>query len=236
MKKQLLLVSIFLAFFGAAQAQVLTASNYILTVSDPGNQTALESFARIQNNSTNAMNVQVERTVINLPAGMDELFCFGIYCNPPGTASTSYNTLINPGAQNSTFKADVLPNGNCGTATIKYNFYDIDTPSDSVAITLNFAFCTVGLNENAESFGMSRPLRNPADQFTVFAYNLQNDNSGDKLLVYNMLGSLVKTMDVTGKSGSLVLSTSDLKPGVYFASYLSNNKVKNSYKLVVAHR
>ncbi len=236
MKKQLLLVSMFLAFFGAAQAQSLSASNYVLTVSDPGNQTTLESFAKIQNNSASPINVQVERTIINLPAGMDELFCFGIYCNPPGTAATSYNTVLNAGAQNTSFKADVLPNGNCGTATIKYNFYDLDNPSDSVALTLNFAFCTVGLNENAESFGMSRPLRNPADQFTVFAYNLQNDNNGDKLLVYNMLGSLVKTMDVTGKNGSLVVNTSDLKSGVYFASYVSNNKVKNSYKLVVAHR
>ena len=236
MKKQLLLILVLLTFFAAAQAQSLSASNYVLTVSDPGNQTTLESFAKIQNNSSSPMNVQCERTVINLPIGMFEAFCFGIYCNPPGTPATTYNTIVNPGAINTSFKGDVIPDGNCGTATIKYNFFDLNNPADSVSIILNYAFCQVGLQDNSENFGMSHPLRNPADQFTVFAYNLQSDNNGDKLLVYNLLGSLVKTMDVTGKSGSLVLSTSDLKSGVYFASYVSNNRVKNSYKLVVAHR
>ena len=111
-----------------------------------------------------------------------------------------------------------------------------DLPADSTGFTLNFAFCTQGLNDVAESYGLSKPMKNPADQFTIFNYNLPSNSSNDKLYIYNMLGSLVRTIDVTGKSGNLVVNTADLKSGLYIASYVSENKVKNSYKLVVSHR
>ncbi|MFM7016667.1 MAG: T9SS type A sorting domain-containing protein [Bacteroidota bacterium] len=236
MKKYLLLVLFLTGFSSWSFGQSLVLSNYNLTVSDPGNTNMLESTARLDNNGTSTVDIVVERDVINLPAGMYELFCFGAFCNPPGTTMTSYTTPIVAGGRETTFDAKVMPNGNCGTATIHYRFYDQNDPADSTGFTLNFAFCTQGLNDVAENYGVSKPLKNPADQFTVFTYNLPSNNNNDKLYIYNMLGSLVKTLDVTGKNGSLVLNTADLKSGLYIASYVSENKVKNSYKLVVSHR
>jgi len=55
-------------------------------------------------------------------------------------------------------------------------------------------------------------------------------------VVFNMLGSKVKSMDIPGKSGSLILTTSDLKSGMYMVSYISNGKVKDTSRLVVSHR
>ena len=236
MKKFLLIVACLIGITQLATAQGLVLSNYNLTVSDPGNTNTLESTARIDNNGSSTVDIVVERDVINLPAGMYELFCFGQFCNPPGTPMTSYTTPIVAGGRESTFDAKVIPNGNCGTATIHYRFYDQNNPADSTGFTLNFAFCTQGLNDVSETFGLSKPLKNPADQFTVFTYNLPTANNNDKLYIYNMLGSLVKTVDVTGKNGSLVVNTAELKSGLYIASYVSENKVKNSYKLVVSHR
>ena len=236
MKKHLLLAFFILGFSVTSFSQNLVLSNYNLTVSDPGNANTLESTARLDNNGSSTVDIVVERDVINLPAGMYELFCFGQFCNPPGTPMTSYTTPIAAGGRESTFDAKVIPNGNCGTATIHYRFYDQNNPADSTGFTLNFAFCTQGLNDVAESYGLSKPMKNPADQFTIFNYNLPSNSSNDKLYIYNMLGSLVRTIDVTGKSGNLVVNTADLKSGLYIASYVSENKVKNSYKLVVSHR
>lgn len=236
MRKYLLLLLCLIGLSFNSKAQNLVLSNYSATVSDPGNTNTLESIARLDNNGSSTVNIVVERDVINLPTGMFELFCFGQYCNPPGTAMTSYATPIAAGGRESTFDAKVIPNGNCGTATIHYRFYDQNNPADSTGFTLDFAFCTQGLNDISESYGLSKPLRNPADQFTVFNYNLASSSSNDKLYIYNMLGSLVKTVDVSGKNGSLVVNTADFKSGLYIASYVSENKVKNSYKLVVSHR
>lgn len=236
MKKYLLLPIILLGFSILSYGQNLVLSGYNLTVSDPGNTNTLESTARLDNNGSSTVDIIVERDVINLPVGMYELFCFGQYCNPPGTAVTTYTTPITAGGRESTFDAKVMPNGNCGTATIHYRFYDQNNPADSTGFTLNFAFCAQGLSDASESFGLSKPLKNPADQFTVFTYNLPSSSSSDKLYIYNMLGSLVRTLDVSGKNGSLVLNTADLKSGLYIATYVSENKIKNSYKLVVSHR
>jgi hypothetical protein len=236
MKKLILLASIAIAATFNVDAQNLALSNYVQIVSDPGNTTMLESYVQLDNTGSSPIDVICERTINYIPANMDELFCFGAFCNPPSTPITTYTTTVQGGARDNTFKADVVPNGNCGNASLHYRFYDQNNPADSIGITLEFQFCAVGLNENANDFGLSRPLRNPADQFTVFAYNLNTNEENDKLFVYNMLGSLVKTMDIAGKNGSIVLSTAELKSGVYFVSYVSQNKIKNSYKLVVSHR
>jgi len=236
MKKYLLSSMFILGFSLISLGQNLVLSGYNLTVSDPSNTNTLESTARLDNNGSVPVDIIVERYINNLPAGMYELFCFGQYCNPPGTAFTTYTTPIVAGGRESTFDAKVYPNGNCGTASIHYRFYDQNNPADSTGFTLDFAFCTQGLNDVAESFGLSKPLKNPADQFTVFTYNLPSNSTNDKLYIYNMLGSLVKTYEVTGRNGSLVVNTADLKSGLYVATYVSENKIKNSHKLVVSHR
>ncbi|MBL0097134.1 MAG: T9SS type A sorting domain-containing protein [Bacteroidetes bacterium] len=91
-------------------------------------------------------------------------------------------------------------------------------------------------NENHQVYGLSKPVQNPADACTVFSFNLQSNDQNDKLIVFNMLGSIVKSMDVPGKSGTLVMNTSDLKAGVYMVSYISNGKAKDSCRLVVNHQ
>ncbi len=236
MKKALLAILILTGSTILSFGQNLVLSNYNLLISDPSNLNTLSSTCRLDNNGATPVNIVVERDINNLPSGMYELFCFGAFCNPPGTAVTSYTTPISAGGRESTFEAKVTPNGNCGTASIHYRFYDQNNPADSTGFTLDFAFCTQGLSDATESFGLSKPLRNPADQYTVFTYNLASNSSSDKLYIYNMLGSLVRTYDVTGKNGSLVVNTADLKSGLYIATYVSENKVRNSHKLVVSHR
>ena len=89
--------------------------------------------------------------------------------------------------------------------------------------------------ENKEELGMSKPLRNPADGFTLFNYSLPTNEAGDKLVVFNMLGSFVKSMDVNGLKGTIVMNTSELTSGIYLVSYMSGNKVRSTSKLVVRH-
>ena len=160
MKKALLVIFILTGSTILSFGQNLVLSNYNLVVSDPSNTNTLSSICRLDNSGSVPVDIMVERTINNLPVGMYELFCFGAFCNPPGTAITSYTTPISAGGRESTFEAKVTPNGNCGTASIHYRFYDQNNPADSTGFTLDFAFCTQGLNDNAESFGLSKPLKN----------------------------------------------------------------------------
>ena len=183
----------------------------------------------------------VERTIIALGTNHLEYFCTPGYngnpgiCYPPGTdVSASIDSV--PAGSTGVFYADVIPGGNTGTTSLYYRFYSADDFSDSVSVQLNFDFTTVGINEVKNTQILSQPSPNPADEFTVFTYKVQENASNDNLVIYNMLGSKVKTIEVPGTNGVVVVSTADLRAGVYFVSYQQGNgKLVNTCKLVVSH-
>lgn len=241
MKKFTLILAGIVSGFGfySASAQSFTLSNVtpVTVVNDPWLDA--DSHVHIANSSSTLKQVRVDRFLNVLASGQMEFFCFGSgvtgLCYPPGTPNSNGNDTVLGNSTDQSFKATIRPMGNYGYSSIHFRFSDTNNPSDSVGVDLAWNY-TTSINENNQVFGISRPLNNPADAFTVFSYNLQNNDQNDKLVVFNMLGSMVKSMDVPGKSGALVLSTSDLKAGVYMVSYFSNGKAKDSCRLVVSHQ
>lgn len=236
MKRKLLLAcALIIAGITGISAQSISLSNYNTTVSGNYNN-AITSYVTITNNSSSDYLMMVERTIQNLVPGHMEYFCTSAFCYPPGTDFSLTPDTIQAGT-NSIFYGDVYGNGNIGTSTIHYKFFNQADNSDSVGVTLNFSFSTVGLNDIKNTTSLSVPSPNPADQFTVFTYNLADKAANDQVVIYNMLGSLVKSVDVPGNNGVLVVNTADMRSGVYFVSYKqSNGKLSNTTKLVVSHR
>jgi hypothetical protein len=222
-----------------ANAQTFTLSNYspVTVVNDPWQDT--DSHIHIENTSNSLKKVTIERTILAIHPSHLEFFCFGAgvtgLCYPPGTDVSNGQDTILANSVDQSFKATVRPMGSLGYTAIHYKIFDTDNPADSIGVDLAWDF-TTSINENPMQFGLSKPLQNPADAYTVFNFNLQTNDATDKIVVFNMLGSKVKTMDIPGKSGALVLTTSDLKAGVYMVSYMSNGKVKDTCRLVVSHR
>lgn len=229
-----LLIALLACSASAGFAQTATLSGYDAVLQDPTNQYIIDSHVVVENTSSNPVNFMASRTIESISNGLTESFCFGVACYAPGTAVSNFPTTI---AGNSTedFKASVNPNGNCGSASIHYKIYVLGNPADSVGVTLGFEFCATGLADNKIEYGVSKPTANPADNFTVLNYLLPSNQVNDKILVYNMIGSLVKTMDIPGSRGALVMSTSELKAGVYFVSYSNGGKIVSTSKLVVRH-
>jgi len=233
MKKQLLFLSaLLLAGVTGAFAQSLSLSNFNTTVTGP-NTTALSSYVTINNSTANDLLMIVERSFVNEVPGHLDFFCTNVLCYPPGTTITTTPDTILAGSTSS-FYGTVLPNGISGTTSIYYRFSKQNNPADSVSVVLNFSFGTAGLAD-VKAPVISQPSPNPADNFTVFTYNTNNSTSSDRVVIYNMLGSLVKAIDVPGTNGVLVVNTSDMRSGVYLVSYQQNGKLSGTTKLVVSH-
>ena len=238
MKKLIFLtfvLSILLFSIGTVKAQ-WSLSNYMLqnTVSDTSE---IDAFITIENHGSNTLYLQVERTIQYLVANTEESFCFGPNCYTPGTSISIDPAIIAPGDSDRHFHIIILPHGTCGTSYIHYRIFNQNNISDSLGIDMSFGFCTAtGISESSSSYGVSRPTHNPADGFTSFNYQLNDNNGHTHIAVYNMLGSLIKLVPITEKSGELLINTSDLKSGLYLCSVVNNNKVTNTYKLVVAHK
>lgn len=234
MKKLLLSISAFIFATTAFSQSAMNLANYEQVVSSEDNQMALESHITVENTSSNVLHLMVERTINTLATNHVEFFCTGLLCYAPGQGMSTYPDTVQPGLS-SDFKAAVLPNGNYGYTSLHYRFWNQLNPSDSVGVDLDFQFSATGVHENKVTYGVGRPGLNPADAFTTLSYNLQSNQTQDKIVVLNMLGAVIKRTDVPGTNGVIVLNTSELQPGVYFVAYQNNGRLSDSYKLVVSH-
>jgi hypothetical protein len=240
MKKfTLLALSLFaISSLGFVNAQTFTLSNITPTTVTSDVWTPSESHVHISNTTNSLKRVTIARFINYITPNQMEFFCYGAttgLCYPPGTPASNGTDTILANSTDVSFKATLSPLGNYGPASIHYRIFDTDNPSDSIGVDLAWDI-TTSVGEINQVYGLSKALQNPADAFTVYNYNLKSNDNTDRLVVYNMLGSQVKSMDIPGKSGALVLTTSDLKAGMYMVSYISNGKVKDTSRLVVSHR
>ncbi len=237
MKKLLQLTIITVALFlgSKGNAQTFAISNYSTTIYEPTNIYEINSHVTVDNLLPSTVDIIIERYIGYKVPGHTETFCFGLSCYPQNTASTVGSQITMSAGRGEDLKATVDPHGFSGTTSLHYRILDQNNPVDSIGVDLNFAFGATSIAENKEDFGISKSLRNPADGFALFSYNLQANEIGDKLVVFNMLGSFVKSMDVNGLRGTIVMSTAELNNGVYLVSYMSGNKIKSTSKLVVRH-
>jgi hypothetical protein len=85
--------------------------------------------------------------------------------------------------------------------------------------------------EIAESapFLISAFYPNPANEIVHFDYYL---NKPAKLIVMDILGNEVKTLELLGK-GKQKFNISDLSKGIYFGNVIVNNKIVTIKKLIV---
>lgn len=241
MKKFTLVVSVLMMVGAATQlkAQSFSLGNVDANIVTSDVWQDANAHVDLINTSSTLKRVKVERFINTIQQGQMELFCFGSgvtgLCYPPGTNASNGNDTILAGVTDHSFKATLKPFGTYGNASIHYRFSDSANPADSIGVDIAWSIVT-SIGENNQTFGISKPINNPADAFTAFNYNLQSNENGDQLVIFNMLGSKVRTIDVPGKQGTMVITTSDLKAGVYMVSYLSGGKVKDTCRLVVTHR
>ncbi len=235
---QLLVVSATLFTCNNLQAQ-FTLTGYTTENTFPDTTDDIEFYVTVENhNLTDSIFLRAFRTIQYLVPGHEESFCFGINCFPSGTDSSTDPCVIPPDTLDRTFHITVLPHGVCGTSYIRYRIVNLNNSADFQETDMSFGFCTAaGMHELTSSFGVSRPTLNPADGYTSFNYRLNENNGQSRIEIYNMLGARVRTIHLLGKMGESVMTTSDLKPGLYLCSIVSSdNNVTNTYKLVVAHK
>ena len=81
----------------------------------------------------------------------------------------------------------------------------------------------------------SNPFPNPANQQTGINFQLPSPNSEAHIMLRNLLGSVVKEIQVKGTENKFSINTSDLNNGLYFYSVLFENRILFTKKLIVKH-
>lgn len=84
-----------------------------------------------------------------------------------------------------------------------------------------------------DNFTVNNFYPNPAIDQAIMHYSLTNDGSQTKIVLQNVLGSIIKEYKLDPRENELQLDTEQLKPGVYFYTLLINDEGLATRKLIV---
>ena len=242
MKKLLLSFAIILFLYNSSLAQDLTLTHDGNLIGDTvvvwGEPSDFElvMYANLHNNTSNAMNIKVRRVELDMIDGSMSQICWAGLCYSPDKDTSVNYQLIMAGASSGPedFSGHYLPNGNIGTSIVEFIFYNIDNPSISVSVVVKFWASPASIAEDAMQGGsVSEIYPNPATNYVNLDFNLTPSVKDAKVRIINLLGSVVKEVEIERGANQLRLDISDLDNGVYFYSVIINGDTYKTKKLIV---
>ncbi|MCD4664928.1 MAG: T9SS type A sorting domain-containing protein [Bacteroidales bacterium] len=241
MKNLLLTLIIGLSFsFAFAQSLELYYEGNLLDPNEEITITGLHSASEIviedidvKNVSSDTLYIKVKKVIIDTIAGTLNDFCWAEQCYLPNTYISVSPAEIIPNGNSDSFSGHYRPDNHVGISIIQYVFFDQDNINDSVSMVVNFNATLTDVNEIFD-YDLSNAYPNPANTFTKFDYSLSGVKNA-RLVIYNLLGTVVNETIITDNSGNIKISTSELDEGIYFYSLLINNETLKTQKLIIKH-
>lgn len=248
MKKALLPLLLLIFTAGASFAQSFQIvdingteipSGTTLSASGPGSITfpagpPIKVRTFLVNSSGADLTLNVKRYIITPLAGSQDQVCFGIACyNTPNNYWVGPTPEVIADADtNKSFFSYFFPNGNAGVMVARVVFFNVNNPSDTAYIDINYTAEPLGINEEVSAPTVGGAYPNPAKDVTFFDYDLNSATTGT-IKIYDMTGSLAKEVPLIENSGKIKVQLDDLKAGVYFYHFIANNKTIATRRLVV---
>jgi hypothetical protein len=239
MKKFLLLFLAASLMQSAVMAQIAELVDAPTSVSGTLDDTEISAHWEVINSTSETISYQAKREPVGMVPGSANYFCWGGLCYGPTTdvSSTSVLATIEPGQSDDSFTGYYNHNGNEGCTTMRYCFFDTENPDDEVCHEVVFAInCIVNVDEFAKVTGeLGQVSPNPMTTTGKFTYSLNGRSGDSSVMIYNMVGELVKEIELNATNGLVVLDSNEFENGVYFYSLVSNNQVVSTKKMVVSH-
>lgn len=203
---------------------------------DPYNADATLFHAIVTNNTDNIVNIKVLRTNIEVVEGSVNSFCWASQCYPPFLDESGEYQPILPGESTGTdnFYAEFMANETFGTSIVKYKFFDKDNSDVFSEVVVKYWSSPEAIGEEiANKISFTNAYPNPAINKFNIDYNFDTNINNASLKIVNLLGSVVKEVEIDQNSNKLSMDISNLDAGVYFYSIVVNNEVFQTKKLVI---
>jgi hypothetical protein len=195
----------------------------------------IEYHAKLHNMGSSAKLVKVKRYKLNVGIFAINDFCW-TSCYDPSTDVSPFGITVPAGATDTNFVTHYTHGEDVdGVSTYRFTFYDAANVNDSVSFIINFNI-TVGINEAKANAIVSTAFPNPASTMFSLKYELNQYVQTAKIVVYDMLGKVVKIVDVNDRQGTAKVYLEELNSGVYFYSFMVNDKAVSTKKIVISSK
>lgn len=203
-----------------------------ITVEGTLDEEILIAHINVRNDDELPMDILVRRVEHDTVPGSINYFCWGTcYAN---SVDTSLMTVtLEPGETTDEFSCDYEPQGNEGTTTVSYYFYDERNPDNEIGITIKFVVESSGIEEETFVSGLTAYPNPTSDQLNLDFILKEIDDAC--ITVHNMLGAVVYQKRLDNRDNRLHLNTRGFQNGVYFYTIHNNNRMVASEKFIISH-
>jgi hypothetical protein len=242
MKKTLLLITLVISagfLFGQSlsltyDGEPLEPNSKLYILGDPMDD-IIQAAIDVTNNASTDLSVKAKK-VINegdTLTGTSNYFCWGA-CYPSFVYISPAEVIIGAGQTTSEFFGDYQPKEIPGKSTIRYCWWDVNNPDDSVTVTVEYNASPAGIGEDiADGSFVSKVYPNPATERVTFSYSLPQRTAKASIVISNLLGARVMEVSLNGIEGDMTMNVSDLKKGVYFYNLIADGKRLDTKKLII---
>ncbi|HEX7412642.1 MAG TPA: T9SS type A sorting domain-containing protein [Bacteroidia bacterium] len=247
MKKQLFTLSIIFACFFKSNAQSFqlidttgfgnTSTNlaqptYTFTVDT---NAAYSFMFKVKNVTSSSISIKVKKYIISNPSNDGITFCIGTNCYTPTTTLSAVVSIAANSSLVGGFLTDFAAASTPNTSRVIYTVFNINTSSDSISLTINYnVSAAAGINQITGINNQITVCPNPASSEVFFAHDLKNVSQPVSVKIYNMLGTLVKTVALETYTNSTKIDINSLEEGVYIYSVLIDGKLIKTSRLIVS--
>ncbi len=191
----------------------------------------IEAHFTVLNDGGQSIDVKVKKYYVNIVSGTGNDFCWNGTCLSSSTMLSPVAVTLAPGASADDFDTHYHCMGNEGTSTIRYTAFDINNPSDSVSLTINYTAEPTGIEDKSSNVVVSDLYPNPSHQYTAVDYDLPA-GSELKVIIYDIIGKKIKGFTCFNK-GSLTIDLAELQQGTYICRYLVDGAITDTQKLII---
>lgn len=196
----------------------------------------MRSQIQIQNTSDEPVMVMVRRIDMHIGSSQSSYFCWGNDCQEASVENLTLARRIMPGEITSDF-VSVLESGLVeGESMVKYLIYEKDHPSNFVEYEANYK---VGISDphgmlfTSDNAKLSDIYPNPVREVAILDYTINNEDTKAKIIIHNILGSVIGEYDLVTAESQLKISTNDFNAGVYFYTLYIDEDGIITKKLVI---
>ena len=184
---------------------------------------------QIKNLTSEPVQIMVKRLDKVIGTSQANYFCWDGECYDKNVDELPLSKRIAPG-ETTTKLESILETGLvAGISSVKYLIYDRDNPAEAFEYEVNYT-----VNEersknaifSSEDMHINEVYPNPVTEFAIIDYNITNKEVDAKIMLFNVLGSVVGEYNLSFLESKLKIDTKDLNPGVYFYTlYLDNDGI-----------
>ncbi|MEL7001670.1 MAG: T9SS type A sorting domain-containing protein [Bacteroidota bacterium] len=197
---------------------------------------SIEVPIRVKNLTNRPIQIVVKRIDQVIGTSQSSYFCWGDDCFDAEVEQLPLSQRVEADETSSKF-VSVLETGLVeGISTVKYLIYNRDIPADVVEYEVNY---TVEENLGNNVIFSSAQIKinevypNPANEYAIFDYNLLDEDVDAKIIMHNVLGSIVGEYELSFLETKLKVITENMNPGVYFYTLNLDNEGIMTKKMII---